>query len=104
MDEMAISGKSPRDVLAPRAAIQYSSERRRNCSHFHPQTTILIQLQKLGLLLDVELMVKELDSQNFRPMPSLERLSLGGEVAEHPDRILNRLFPKPPFSRRLRLN
>ncbi|KAF9149786.1 hypothetical protein BG015_008381 [Linnemannia schmuckeri] len=57
---------------------------------------IWAQLRNLGLLLDVEEVVKEIDSGGFEPLPSLERLSFSLITPEmkHPEAELKNVFRK----------
>ncbi|KAK3819428.1 MAG: hypothetical protein JOS17DRAFT_756414 [Linnemannia elongata] len=54
---------------------------------------ILKQLENLGLLLDVEKMVKEMEAKRFRPMPALEGLSFNRPTLLPPEDVLEFLFP-----------
>ncbi|KAF9121599.1 hypothetical protein BGX30_002478 [Mortierella sp. GBA39] len=56
------------------------------------------QLHNLGLLLDVEEVVKEIDAGDFEPLPSLEKLSfsLNRPGMTHPEVELNRRSRKDP--------
>ncbi|KAG9072960.1 hypothetical protein KI688_000741 [Linnemannia hyalina] len=54
---------------------------------------ILKQLENLGLLFDVEEMVKEMEVKEFRPMPALEGLSLNHPTLMPPETVLEHLFP-----------
>jgi len=51
-------------------------------------------LRNLGLLLDVEEAIKEMDMKGFRPLPVLERLSFRYAVMAQPDEELRFLFPR----------
>ncbi|KAF9334935.1 hypothetical protein BGZ91_010671 [Linnemannia elongata] len=55
---------------------------------------VLFQLRNLGLLLDVEEMVREMDEKDVRPMPSLERLSFNYPTLLRPEEELEQLFSK----------
>ncbi|KAG0057873.1 hypothetical protein BGZ89_001774 [Linnemannia elongata] len=50
-------------------------------------------LQNLGLLSDVEVMIQWMQSDKFRPLPELKRLSLGFETLQRPKDEMRRLFP-----------
>ncbi|KAK3819377.1 MAG: hypothetical protein JOS17DRAFT_756307 [Linnemannia elongata] len=55
---------------------------------------ILKQLQNLGLLLDVEEMLKEIETnKKFRPLPALGKLSFGLPSMKRPEDELRLLFP-----------
>lgn len=54
---------------------------------------VLDDLQNLGLLRDVEVMIRWMQSDNFRPLPELKRLSLGFETLQQPKDEMRRLFP-----------
>lgn len=49
---------------------------------------ILSSLQNLGLILDVEDMLREMEEMNVRPMPSLERLSFDHPILLRPEEEL----------------
>ncbi|KAK3806227.1 MAG: hypothetical protein JOS17DRAFT_767682, partial [Linnemannia elongata] len=53
---------------------------------------VLFQLRNLGLLLDVEEMVREMDEKEVPPMPSLERLSFNYPILLRPEEELEQLF------------
>ncbi|KAG9072883.1 hypothetical protein KI688_000664 [Linnemannia hyalina] len=56
-----------------------------------PNTDVLRQLRDLGLLSDVEEMIKEIDeSKSFIPLPSLEGLSLGHHHFAQPESEIKR--------------
>ncbi|KAF9122817.1 hypothetical protein BGW39_009479 [Mortierella sp. 14UC] len=55
-------------------------------------TNILHRLRNLGLLVDVEEMIKEMDNIEFRPLPSLEWLSLDCPILLRPEEELKRQF------------
>ncbi|KAF9278929.1 hypothetical protein BGZ88_000275 [Linnemannia elongata] len=55
---------------------------------------VLFQLRNLGLLLDVEEMVREMDEKDVQPMPSLERLSFNYPTLLRPEEELEQLFSK----------
>ncbi|KAG0275009.1 hypothetical protein BGZ95_009266 [Linnemannia exigua] len=59
------------------------------------------QLRHLGLFQDVEEMVKEMDSKGYKPLPSLEKLSLGGSYLRRPEEELNALFPPRKWYQRV---
>ncbi|KAK3845749.1 MAG: hypothetical protein J3R72DRAFT_435549 [Linnemannia gamsii] len=50
-------------------------------------------LQNLGLLHDVEVMIRWMQSDSFQPLPVLKRLSLGFETLQRPKDEMRRLFP-----------
>ncbi|KAF9277372.1 hypothetical protein BGZ88_001189 [Linnemannia elongata] len=53
----------------------------------------LSQLQNLGLLLDVEEKLQEMDmDKNFRPLPALEKLSFSLPIMRRPEDELRSLF------------
>ncbi|KAF9545714.1 hypothetical protein EC957_010577 [Mortierella hygrophila] len=54
---------------------------------------VLGDLQYLGLLRDVEVMIRWMQSDNFHPLPELKRLSLGFETLQRPKDEMRRLFP-----------
>ncbi|KAF9136961.1 hypothetical protein BGX30_010682 [Mortierella sp. GBA39] len=54
---------------------------------------ILDDVQNLGLLRDVEVMIRWMQSDNFHPLPELKRLSLGFETFQRPKDEMRRLFP-----------
>ncbi|KAK5829056.1 hypothetical protein F5H01DRAFT_329446 [Linnemannia elongata] len=64
-------------------------------SHPTPDADALIlkQLENLGLLLDVEEMVKEMGVKGFRPMPALEELSFNHPTLMPPEYVFEHLFP-----------
>lgn len=53
---------------------------------------VLSRLQNLGLLLDVEDMMREMAEKDIRPMPSLERLSFDYPILLRPEEELERVF------------
>ncbi|KAF9536383.1 hypothetical protein EC957_011159 [Mortierella hygrophila] len=53
---------------------------------------ILSRLQNLGLLLDVEDMMREMEVKETRPMPSLERISFNYPILLRPEEELERVF------------
>ncbi|KAG0271572.1 hypothetical protein BGZ95_000610 [Linnemannia exigua] len=54
---------------------------------------VIDDLQNLGLLHDVEVMIQWMQSDRFRPLPALKRLSLGFETLQRPKDEIRRLFP-----------
>ncbi|KAF8942934.1 hypothetical protein BGZ47_005973 [Haplosporangium gracile] len=54
---------------------------------------VLDDLQNLGLLRDVEVMIQWMELDNFHPLPKLKRLSLGFETLQRPKDEMQRLFP-----------
>ncbi|KAF9282398.1 hypothetical protein BGZ88_011064 [Linnemannia elongata] len=54
---------------------------------------VLSQLKNLGLILDVEDMMREMEVKEIRPMPSLERLSFDYPILLRPEEELERVFP-----------
>lgn len=55
---------------------------------------VLDQLRNVGLLLDVEEMLKEMDNSTFQPLPSLEKVSFYHPILLRPEDELERLFPR----------
>ncbi|KAK3845626.1 MAG: hypothetical protein J3R72DRAFT_435297, partial [Linnemannia gamsii] len=56
---------------------------------------IMDEFQRLGLLLDVEEMLKEMDrTEESRPFPSLERLSLNYPILQRPEEEIENSFPR----------
>ncbi|KAK3819421.1 MAG: hypothetical protein JOS17DRAFT_820006 [Linnemannia elongata] len=65
---------------------------------------IWAQLHHLGLLKDVEEMVKEIDVESYRPLPSLEGLAFDQYSLQWPEQVVGLLFPdtrKSLFGRKL---
>ncbi|KAF9336225.1 hypothetical protein BGZ91_010111 [Linnemannia elongata] len=57
------------------------------------EAEILNQLQNLGLLLNVEETLQEMDTdKNFRPLPALEKLSFSLPIMRRPEDELRSLF------------
>ncbi|OAQ36812.1 hypothetical protein K457DRAFT_131951 [Linnemannia elongata AG-77] len=56
-------------------------------------TAILDRLGNLGLLLEVEEMIREIDAGEIRPLPNLERLSFKYPIMLQPKEELQRMFP-----------
>ncbi|KAK3845703.1 MAG: hypothetical protein J3R72DRAFT_520870 [Linnemannia gamsii] len=54
---------------------------------------LLHSLRNLGRLEDVEEMVKKMDVELFRPLPSLYGLSFGGSPFQYPEKVLEQVFP-----------
>jgi len=53
------------------------------------------QFRNLGLLMDVEETINEIDGGSLVPFPSLAGLSFSFGFLQWPEKELNRLFPKP---------
>ncbi|KAF9155944.1 hypothetical protein BG015_007975 [Linnemannia schmuckeri] len=58
-----------------------------------PDTEILGQLRHLGLLMDVEEMIKEMESKSYRPLPFLEGLSIKHPYFASPEGEINDSMP-----------
>ncbi|KAG0197879.1 hypothetical protein BGX33_000255 [Mortierella sp. NVP41] len=70
------------ELAAPSAACRFGAQQVRN------------DLQNLGLLNDVEAMIRWMQYDTFRPLPELKRLSLGFETLQRPRDEIRRVFPK----------
>ncbi|KAF9337311.1 hypothetical protein BGZ91_009533 [Linnemannia elongata] len=58
------------------------------------EAEVWAQLHHLGLLKDVEEMVKEIDAGSYRPLPSLEGLAFDRYSLQWPEKVLRLLFPE----------
>lgn len=62
-------------------------------------TAILARLRNLGLLLDVEEMIREINDEESQLLPNLERLSFKYPIMLRPEEELERMFPTSRFEK-----